>query len=187
MRITIDTRVLAKNNITLGQFTTLLLGYFGCSYNNCFEALMDKGLADTDVIHNDGMVLSGNSKDLVARILTESDEKVRNTNIDFYELAERMMQLYPKGVKSGTTYQWRGTVEEIAYKLMVLIAVHNFTYTEQEAIDATKEYVDSFKESDNLNQMKLLKYFILRTKDGDITSDFMTIIENNRWSKMNLK
>jgi len=37
----------------------------------------------------------------------------------------------------------------------------NLKFTEQEAIDATKEYVDSYK--DDTTKMRLLKYFILRT------------------------
>lgn len=90
------------------------------------------------------------------------------------------MNIYPSGNKSGTSYLWGGTLEEIAQKLMVLVTVHSFIYTEDEAIKATKEYVGSF-EGDR-SHMKLLKYFLLRTRktEQEIDSDFMTIIEKNR-------
>ena len=81
--------------------------------------------------------------------------------------------------KKTETYNWRDSTEVIAFKLRTLVAKYGFIFTEDEAIKATKEYVESF-EDDNKN-MKLLKYFILRTsKDDSIDSMFMTIIENNR-------
>ena len=132
-----------------------------------------------------GIILSGNSRELVTRLLTEADERLKKSPVkDFYVLARKLMNIYPSGNKSGTSYPWGGTLEEIAQKLMVLVTIHGFTYTEDEAIKATKEYVDSF-EGDR-SHMKLLKYFLLRTRrtEQEIDSDFMTIIENNRWDKM---
>ena len=184
MRITIDTDILSRNNISLGEFLVLLLGYNNCNFDERFGSLVDKKLADIDKYTMGSIVLSGNSKDLIARLLTEADERLKKSPIkDFYRLAAVLRNLYPDGNKAGTTYPWRGTVEEIAQKLMVLVTMHGFIYTEDEAIRATKEYVSDFK-SDRAH-MKLLKYFILRTnKDKhEIESDFMTIIENNRWNK----
>ena len=91
------------------------------------------------------------------------------------------MSCYPNGIKPGTTYYWRGTKEEIAQKLRILVVKYNFQFTEEEAIAATEEYVNSFKD---YKHMKLLKYFLLKTlvSDGriEIDSPFMSIIENNR-------
>lgn len=114
-------------------------------------------------------------------MITEADERLNKSPIkDFYVLARKLMNIYPSGNKSGTSYLWGGTLEEIAQKLMVLVTVHSFIYTEDEAIKATKEYVGSF-EGDR-SHMKLLKYFLLRTRktEQEIDSDFMTIIEKNR-------
>ena len=185
MRITIDTNILSRNNISLGEFLVLLLGYNNCNFDECFGSLIDKKLADIDIdkFIMGNIVLSGNSKELVTRLLTEADERLKKSPVkDFYILAAKLRNIYPEGNKAGTTYLWRGTVEEIAQKLMVLVTMHGFTYTEDEAIRATREYVSDFK-SDK-SHMKLLKYFILRTnKDKhEIESDFMSIIENNRWS-----
>ena len=181
MRITIDTDILSRNNMSLGEFLVLLLGYNNCNFDECFGSLVDKKLADIDKYTMGNIVLSGNSKDLIVRILTEADERLKKSPIkDFYKLAAELRNIYPEGNKAGTTYLWRGTVEETAQKLMVLVTVHGFIYTKDEAIKATKEYVNSFK--GNRSHMKLLKYFLLRTnvKEGEIYSDFMTIIEKNR-------
>lgn len=188
MRITIDTDVLTRNNIDLGEFLVLLMGYNNYNFDDCFGSLVDNKLADIDKFTMGNIVLSNNSKNLVTRLLLECDEKIKKSPVkDFYALAAKLRNIYPEGNKAGTTYQWRSTVEDVAQKLMCLVVVHGFVFTEDEAIKATKEYVNSFK--DDKSHMKLLNYFILRTKkeQQEIESDFMTIIENNRWDKMPIK
>lgn len=181
MRITIDTDILSRNNISLGEFLVLLLGYNNYNFNDCFGSLIDKHLADIDKYTMGNIVLSGNSKELITRMITEADERLNKSPVkNFYKLAAEIRNIYPEGNKAGTTYPWKGTLEEIAQKLMVLVTIHGFIYTENEAIKATKEYVGNFK--GDRAHMKLLKYFLLRTKrtEQEIDSDFMTIIEKNR-------
>ena len=90
-----------------------------------------------------------------------------------------MQDIFPQGCKSGTTYSWRDKTETVAQKLRALVVIHHFSFTKEEALKATKEYVDSF--SEDKEKMQLLKYFILKThNDKSIDSMFMTIIENNR-------
>lgn len=188
MRITIDTNILSRNNISLGEFLVLLLGYNNCNFDECFGSLVDKKLADIDKYTMGSIVLSNNSKNLITRLLLECDERIKKSSIkDFYALAAQLRNIYPEGNKAGTTYQWRSTVEDVAQKLMCLVVVHGFVFTEDEAVKATKEYVNSFK--DDRSHMKLLNYFILRTRkeQQEIESDFMTIIENNRYDKIPIK
>lgn len=181
MRITIDTDILKENHLSLGEFLVLLLGYYKHNFDENVASLIDKDIANLSYDHLDDVVLSDNAKNLVARILTESSEKLRQSPVkDFDALAEKLMSVYPEGNKEGTTYPWRGTKEEIAQKLRVLVVKHDFIFTEREAIDATKSYVRTFQEAKDYRHMKLLKYFLLRTKDNEITSDFMSIIENSK-------
>lgn len=188
MRITIDTDILSRNNISLGEFLVLLLGYNNCNFDECFGSLVDKKLADIDKFTMGNIVLSDNSRNLVTRVLLECDERIKKSPVkNFYALAAKLRNIYPDGNKVGTTYPWKSTVNDVTQKLMYLTVVHGFVFTEDEAIKATKEYVNSFKEG--RLHMKLLNYFILRTKkeQQEIESDFMTIIENNRWDKMPIK
>lgn len=188
MRITIDTDIISKNNLSLGEYLVLLLGYNNCNFDECFGSLVDKKLADIDKFTMGNIVLSGNSKDLVTRLLLESDERIKKSPVkDFYLLASELRLIYPHGCKAGTSYVWNSTVEDVAQKLMCLVVVHDFVFARDEAIRATREYVNSFK-SDR-KHMKLLPYFLLRTnrESQEIESDFMTIIENNRWDKMSIK
>lgn len=179
MKITIDTEILQRNNFTLGEFLVMLFGYCDVKYKGNFDKLVEKSIISKNLFDKDSMVLSNNTRDLIAKVLIESDAKVMGYELNFEELAKKLQDIYPKGNKPGTTYNWGDNTTVIAFKLRTLVAKYGFIFTEDEAIKATKEYVESF-EDDNKN-MKLLKYFILRTsKDDSIDSMFMTIIENNR-------
>lgn len=180
MKLSIDTKVLSKYNLTLGEFLTLMFPYLQINPALPYWNLIAKKLADEDLTGKNSLVLSDNTKDLISRVLVESDSKLSQSPIKDYELlAQKLMEIYPLGCKEGTSYKWRGTTAEIAQKLRILVALHNFTFTEEEALEATKQYVSQFPE--NKKHMKLLKYFILKvTPTKDIHSDFMTLIENNR-------
>lgn len=179
MNFTINTDILARYHLQLDDFLTLLMGYFSLSPYKSYDKLLSSGIINTDYTPEKAIILSDNTKDLIAKILIESSPKLQLSPIkDFEALAQKLMDIYPSGNKPGTTYPWQGSVEEIAQKLRVLIVIHDFIFTEQEAVNATKAYVQTFKESGDFTHMRLLKYFILKTTDHEISSDFMTIIEN---------
>lgn len=162
----------------MGEFLVMLMGFYNVRYKDCFDDLVSKGIIYKNVFDKDSMVLSDNTRNLITNILMKSDKRITSSSIDFTALAKKLQDIYPSGCKSGTTYSWRGDTEAIADKLRALVVVHHFIFTEEEAIKATKEYVGSFE---NKEDMQLLKYFILKTKrDGEVDSMFMTIIENNR-------
>ena len=179
MNITVNTDVLQRHKLSLGEFLVLLMAYHDVDYKECCSRLVETGIASNNLYNPPNIVLSDNSKDLVARIIIDSNEKVIASKIDFTKLANKLIDLYPQGKKPGTTYNWSDSTSAIANKLKTLIAVHGFTYTEEEAIEATKKYISYFDK--DKTPMRLLKYFILKTsKDGTIDSPFMSIIENNR-------
>lgn len=167
MTITFSTDVLQKHNMPVSEFLDRLKGFLGLP--------PDKALSPMECS-------SDSSKDLVARILVESSPKLKDSPVsDFEALAQKLQSLYPDGLKPSTTYPWRGSVPEIAQKLRVLVVCHGFLFTEEQAIRATKAYVSQFP--DDKTHMRLLKYFLLRTSGDEITSDFMSIIENTKESK----
>lgn len=183
MKITINTEILKKHHLSLGEFLLMLIGYYNVDYQECYNSIIEKSIVEKNLFKELGIILSNNSKDLIAKILMESDEKAVNSSIDFDSLAEKLQQLYPQGIKAGKTYEWRGKTEDIAQKLRVLVVVHNFSFTEQEAIDAVKEYVSSF--TPPFTCMHTLVNFILCNKKNstghyEMESLFMTIIENKR-------
>lgn len=182
MKITIDTNILQKYNYTLEEFLIMLIGYYDVNYEELFLRLGGEKIIEPDLYSPMSIVLSDNTRKIVDKILVESDSKAQQSSIDFNSLAEKLQGIYPKGLKPGTTYSWRGNTSEIAHLLRLLIVKYDFNFTEQEAVEAVKEYIDSFKD---YKYTQLLKNMILKVTDyGDgnkeINSLFMTIIENNR-------
>lgn len=179
MKFSIDTAILSKYSLCLREFLALLFPYLGIRYEEAYKNAINKDLAEPDLTSYGELVLSDNTKNLIAKILIESSDKLQQSPVkDFDALVLTLQNIYPQGNKPGTTYSWQGTTEEIAQKLRTLVVLHGFLFTEEEAINATKMYVEQF--GGDRSHMKLLKYFLLRTKNSEIESDFMTIIENNR-------
>lgn len=178
MNLTINERLLEQYNLSVEEFLILYI----CSKNYNIKELLDtviaKGYADKDVFNEYRAVVSDNNKDLIANIIINSDKKVINKEKDFLMLANKMRDLYPSGKKPGTNYPWKDSSIVIAQKLKTLVAKFGCSFTEEEALEATKKYIESF--NGNYTYMQLLKYFILKTDKptGDIKSDFMSLIEN---------
>lgn len=181
MKVTIDQTVLDKYDLTIGEFMLLYLHASKVDVKECTESILAKGLADRDLFSENGLVVSDKVKDLITTIAIDSDKNVIDKDEEFTELAKKLQELYPAGRKDGTNYMWRGTSAEIAKKLKTLVVKYKYSFTAEQVINATKEYVDSF--NGNYRKMRLLKYFILKSeRDADdnvnVISELMTLIEN---------
>lgn len=175
-KVSINKDVLEKNNLSMDEFLVLLLTYNKANIQEVKQSLVEKGLADFSVFDED-LVISSTTKDLITSITIDSDVKVLSKDKEFRELADKLKELFPKGKKAGTTYMWRDSTAVIARKLKTLVVKYDYQFTEEQAIKATKAYVESF--NGDYTYMQLLKYFILKSlPDGEIKSDFMSYIEN---------
>lgn len=175
-KVSINKDVLEKNNLSMDEFLVLLLTYNKANIQEVKQSLVEKGLADFSVF-DDTLVISSTTKDLITSITIDSDVKVLSKDKEFKELADKLKELFPKGKKVGTTYMWRDSTAVIARKLKTLVVKYDYQFTEEQAIKATKAYVESF--NGDYTYMQLLKYFILKSlPDGEIKSDFMSYIEN---------
>lgn len=175
-KVSINKDVLEKNNLSMDEFLVLLLTYNKANIQEVKQSLVEKGLADFSVF-DDELVISSATKDLITSVSIDSDVKVLSKDKEFKELADKLKELFPKGKKAGTTYMWRDSTAVIARKLKTLVVKYDYQFTEEQAIKATKAYVESF--NGDYTYMQLLKYFILKTlPDGEIKSDFMSYIEN---------
>lgn len=177
MRIIIKEEVCNNNRITLSELAILLAYKEGTFNSNTYSRLEKKGYLQKQLIG--GYALTEDGKRILKQIIDDSTDKIDKKRLE--GLAEKLKEIYPKGKKDGTTYMWRGTTAEIVRKLQTLIEKYNFDFTDEEAIEATKYYVESFK--GDYRYMQLLKYFLLKTaRDADgnveIKSEFMSIISN---------
>ena len=178
MKYTIDNNILEKYNLSIEEFLVLLINHIDGDYTQAKESLIAKGIVHQHILISDKIVLSNNSKDLVAAILVESDSKVVDKDEEYTALAEKLKEIYPKGRKPGTSYMWRDATGVIARKLKAMCVQFDVQLSENKAIEATKAYVNSF--NGDYTYMQLLKYFILKKdlKTGELRSDFLSYIEN---------
>ena len=181
MKLTVDEYILDKYNLSLNEFLVLYLSANSVNIKSCMESLVEKGLAYKDMFYENSIVVSNNIKDTVSSIIIESDKNIIDKDQQFTDLANKLRELYPSGRKQGTTYMWRSTTAEIAKKLKTLVVKYGYSFTEEQVIKATKEYINSF--NGNYKRMRLLKYFILKSeKDADdninVISELMSFIEN---------
>ena len=178
MNISINDKVLEKYNLSLQDFLVLYLCYEEVNIEDTINSLIDRGIADRDLNSNVTAVISNNTKDLITAIIIDSDKAVISKDEEFNALAEKLRELYPEGKKPGTTYYWRDSVPMIARKLKTLVAKFGAKFTEEEAINATKKYIDSF--NGDYRYMHLLKYFLLKLdkESGDMKSEFLSILQN---------
>lgn len=183
MKITIDTDLLKKEGLSIGEFLVLLIVYYNIDITKVQESIDKKKWIDKNLFDNFPPILSDNAKDKIANILVSSDKYVSSSEEFFNEVADEIRKLYPNGKKPGTSYLWKDSTSVIVQKLKTLVAKYKFHFTKEEAISATQEYVNAFK--DDVSHMRLLKYFILKNDvdaDGNkrLSSEFMSIIENKR-------
>lgn len=97
------------------------------------------------------------------------------------KLAPKLMELFPKGTKPGTSLMWRGNVDFVSGKLQKVILSGN-EFTDEEAIAATKAYINGF--NGVYTTMRVLPYFIAKNiiKGGEVekTRDFLSYVEDIR-------
>ena len=182
MKLTIDQTILENNNLTLEEFLVLFLSAKEVDIGDISQSLVAKGFADKDLFSSGKLVISDKVKDLISTISIDSDKNVIDKDEEFTSLASELREIYPTGRKEGTSYMWRGTTAEIAKKLKTLVVKYGYSFSREDVLKATKEYVNSF--NGNYRYMRLLKYFILksvRDADGnvDIKSELMSLIENS--------
>ena len=181
MKFVIEPSVLKKYDISIEEFLVLFINKLDIDIKECYKKLIDRELAYKDMFSDTKLVLSKEMSELLDNMVIESDASVLNRDEEFISLAKELQKEFPKGKKPGTTYPWRGNVAEIVKKLKTLVVKYQCQFTKEQAIEATKKYVESF--NGNYTKMRLLKYFLLKnTLDSDnnviINSDFMTGIEN---------
>lgn len=178
MKIIIDEEVLKKYNLSTEEFMVLYLNYknFDIEELNC--SLINKNIAFKDITDTKKLVLSTNSKDLLSKIITNSNPKIKESSDRYKKLAEDLMAIFPEGKKAGTTYYWRGSITVIAERLKKLVAQKNVEFTDEQAISAARRYVQSF--NGNYKYMSILMYFIYKNKSSEkeFDSQLLSYIEN---------
>ena len=194
MKYILDTEILEREGIGLDEALYLLSVYKKkpINFNTIQKAKVENKILKFEN-SRDPVKITHKGQSYIESILAKSKIHVSSDNLERYRtLADKMREVYPKGLKPGTNYQWRDSTAIIADRLMKLVAKYNIEFTDEEAVDATKRYIASF--NGNYRYMQILKYFISKQKPVEGTSaeqnsQFLSflqnegdIIENQDWT-----
>ena len=180
MKLIIDSEVCESKGLTLIEFIVLYLNSKNVDISKTIDSIVEKKVAGKDLFNPNAVVLSSNSRKLLEEIILDSDKTVAKNNKRLENLAEKLRELYPEGKKQGTQYYWRDSNSVIVKKLKALVKKYGDCFTDEQAVNATRKYVESF--NGNYQFMQLLKYFISKNvvKGGEVeeTSQLLSYIEN---------
>ena len=177
MKITIDSEIIAEEGLTIGEFFVLLYYLFngsGILNDSLCNDLWEKNFL---IKTENGYIINNNMLSTIEGWLgTSSVPKDKKERL--LDLAERMRAIFPAGKKDGTNYYWRDSTAIIARKLAIFLKNYGDLYTDEEILEATRKYVESF--NGNYKFMHLLKYFIGKkhpeTKED--SSELLSYLEN---------
>lgn len=176
MRFKIDTDIFLKESISLKEIPVLIyyiLNNSGILNNEICHSLWEKNWL---IKSENGYILNNSKIKLLEGLMAESatEESKRDK---YVAIAEKMREVYPKGKKQGLPYYWRDSTKVIAQRLMMFFKKYGEDYTEENIVNATKKYVDSWH--GNYQYMQLLKYFIMKKNpQGEDTSELLSYLEN---------
>lgn len=185
MKITIDEDVCRKNGLELSDLFAIL-------YVRCTDNIIDhtKYILDNEMVvkHDNNYLVTARYSELADSILLTSDKSIPE-KLDCEKLAIDMRQLFPKGIKTGSS-AWRGNLREITLRLQKFFKLYGSYWTEEQILAATKRYIESF--NGDTKFMRILKYFILKSEkkfneDGKFVveevSELATWLENDDLEK----
>ena len=181
MKIEVNDEICKKYNLSIEEALVLI----GLKYSSqeVFQKLnKERFLLDlgSSIFNEETKYkLSRKANEVLSCILAESTDVVakRTTNIE--ELADKLRDIYPNGKIFNTNYYYRCNRQDIINKLKTFFKMYGTKYTDEQIINATQKYVNSF--NGNYAYLKLLKYFIWkdeRLKGESVQSLLADFIEN---------
>lgn len=165
MRFYISEESIKHLDIPVGDFLLLSSIYFNSPVSNfTIKKLYAKGyLKYTGFDCNgevQGVELTEEGIKSVETMFLNSEFNICEKD-KFETLAEKLMEIFPKGKQPGGKYYFRGNSKDVAFKLKKFFKKYGDTYTDDQIINAAKRYVSSF--NGNYTYMRLLKYFIWKS------------------------
>lgn len=190
MKLTIDESICTAKGTSLAEVLAVLLVKTQVNIPALLHQMEEKEILVKDVFNN--YLVTQHWDDVCSDVILSSDKTVpKEDRLDI--LTEKMRLLFPEGKKAGTisTY-WRGNVRDVKLKLKKFFKLYGNKYTDEQILEATKQYVSSF--NGNYTYMRALKYFIWKgdkkvDSEGsgyiEEISDLATFIENVKEGRTN--
>jgi hypothetical protein len=156
MKYCIDENIAEKHHLPLPELLLLMLIKQGFNIPKILDHVIKEEKVVQDMFGD--YFITQHWDDELQKVLLESDKDVPK-DVDLNYLVGQLREIFPKGIKTGSA-AWRGNNREIILRLQKFFKIYNSKYSDEEIINATKKYVESF--NGNYTYMRILKYFILK-------------------------
>lgn len=181
MKIEIDESVCNKYGLTIDEILVLIGLSKGSKeiYNNLNKLRYIINFGSSIFKEDIKYKVSNSAKEIISCILAESNIEVKDRINDIENLADKLREIYPDGKISNTNYYYKSNRKDVINKLKTFFKIYGTKYTDEQIINATKKYIESF--NGNYTYLKLLKYFIWkdeRLKGESVQSLLADFIEN---------
>lgn len=186
MKIVIDDKVCDSQNLPYTHLLLLLFFKTGADLKEVYDDMIEKEMiVEREGLLGKDIVPTQRWDDVCCNILLTSDNAVPDDE-RILNLARKLMEIYPKGKKPGTSTFWKGNAKDNTLRLKKFFKLYGNKYTDEQIIDATHRYIDSF--NGRYDYMRVLKYFIWKDErkireDGtayiEEVSDLASFLENN--------
>lgn len=181
MRYVIDTDACEKEGLSLAAVLAGMIILSDIDLKELKLEITKEGI----LVEKEGEILiTATGRDRVHRVLLSSDKTLPPED-QIETLAIKLMDIFPKGKKEGTSVYWKGNKKDTKLRLQKFFKLYGSTYSNEQILDAAKQYVESF--NGNYTYMRALKYFIWKDErktdsEGHIyveeVSDLASYIEN---------
>ena len=184
MNYIINEDICKKKGMDLPSLLAVLLVKTGVNIPKLFNDLVEKQVLVKDMF-SDGFLVTQRWDSVCSDILLSADKSVPSDE-RLASLVDKLMEIFPKGKKEGTTIYWRGNRKDNKERLQKFFKLYGNKYSDEQILHATSEYVKSF--NGQYNYMRALKYFIWKdvkktssNNEGYIeeVSDLASYIENS--------
>lgn len=185
MRLVIDTEKIKNSDLSISEFLFILSCYLEDPItSSTYKIPHSKDYITCEGVDEYGRLelfsINPKGEDAILGIMADTEIQEQKKIDEFDDIASAIIEIYPKGRKEGTNYLWRDSKVSIARRLKTLATKYGVSFTKEQAMKATKNYVDSF--NGMYRTMRLLKYFIykIEIKDGkeELVSEMAAMLEN---------
>jgi hypothetical protein len=176
MEIVIDTIKLNKRKLSIMQFLVILTLYHHKKGTTIDFDVTDVDNSEILDLETKGYIeINGGSLSISKKGINFIEGRGRN----YEELAMRIRDEFPKG-KKNNKYPWKGILKGIVDKLKKLDRNYGLSiYTDNQIIQAVKEYVGQFNSMTMDTGMQICPYFV--EKNG--TSNLIAWLESSEVEK----
>lgn len=181
MTISLNDKVIKKSGVSLGEVLLMIAIQNNVDFNAAESELKKKGLISTSYNKTthlpEGLFVTSAGNSIVNKVILDSDKAVGTK--EFIErienLVPQLQSIYPEGKNFSGQY-WRGNKPDIKERLQQFFKQYGDSYTDEQIIRATTEYVKGF--DGDYKFMRLLKYFIWKKEVKAGTRDQISELAN---------